>query len=97
MADLDTSTNFDAEQLKEDISKGETKKLKVDLDADYELSKEFSVAEVDKTDAGAEAAAVATENKFELTESQPVQPQSAEPTGNPEDFLKMAKEINPLP
>ena len=97
MADLDAATSFDAEQLKEDISAGETKKPKVDLDADYELSKEFAVAEIDKTGAGAEAAAAATESKFELAEPQPVKTQSAEPTGNPEDFLEMAKEINPLP
>ncbi|MBI4781071.1 MAG: hypothetical protein HY785_07070 [Oscillatoriophycideae cyanobacterium NC_groundwater_1537_Pr4_S-0.65um_50_18] len=95
MTNLDSAASFDAEQLKEDIGKGETKKPKVNLEADYELAQEFSVSEVDKTGAGVEAAKAATESKFELNQPQSAKPQSAESTGNPEDFLEMAKDVKP--
>ena len=95
MTNLDSAANFDAEQLKEDIGKGETQKPKANPEADYELAQEFSVSEVDKTGAGAQAAQTATESKFKPTQPQSAKPQSAESTGNPEDFLGMAKNVNP--
>lgn len=102
MADTDiTTTNFDAELLKEEIASGQGNANKVDVNADYERSKEFDVAEIDRTGEGEKAAAAATAPEVkhssfgsfaggtELT-SQSGQSE----TGNPEDFLEMAKEIN---
>lgn len=97
MADLDNTTSFDAQRLTEEIDTGKQKKPKVNVDADYELSKEFAVAEIDKTSEGAEAAQKATESKFDLPKPQETPSKLPESGGNPEAFLDMAKEIHPNP
>lgn len=85
MADLDDkTTTYDAQQLAQEISKNEDKAPKVNVEADYERSKEFDVAEIDKTEAGAKAAKSASNlgsNKAA--------------TGDPNAFRQMAKEVAP--
>lgn len=95
MPETDATANFDAERMTEEIAAGEQKKPKVDVDADYELSKEFAVADIDKTDAGAAAAEAATESKFELSQPQEIKTHSTESGGDPDAFLDMAKDVNP--
>jgi hypothetical protein len=97
MADLNNTENFDAQRLTEEIDAGEQKKPKVNVEADYELSKEFAVAEIDKTDAGAAAADKATENKFELSQPAATPSKLQEAGGDPDAFLDMAKEVHPTP
>jgi hypothetical protein len=90
MADLDNQTPYDAEQLVEEIAKGEEKAPQVNVEADYELSKQFDVAEIDRTEAGAEA--TATVHSFQSTDSSA---DAAPTSGKPEDYLEMAREVTP--
>jgi hypothetical protein len=85
MSDLNAeNTTYDSEQLKEEIAQGEEKAPQVNVEADYERSKQFDVAEIDRTEAGAKAAA----------ESQTSTGKKSE-TGDPADYLQMAKEVTP--
>lgn len=97
MSEVSTESNnaqtFDAQQIAENVEAGEQKLPQVDVSADYEASKEFSVSEIDRTGAGAEAAAAATAPKFAIPAPQEIKP-PAESTGNPSDFMAMAKEIH---
>lgn len=90
----DQTQSFDAQQMVEDIKEGEQKAPSVDLDADYEAAKSFSVSEIDATEEGAQAAEAATASKFEVSKPQS-SPTEAQETGNPADYLEMAKEVNP--
>ncbi|NJK67184.1 MAG: hypothetical protein HC789_09395 [Microcoleus sp. CSU_2_2] len=98
MSEVSTESNnsqtFDAQQIAENVEAGEQKLPQVDVSADYEASKEFSVSEIDRTSAGAEAAAAATAPKFAIPAPQEI-PMPADAKGNPDDFLSMAKEVNP--
>jgi len=98
MSEINTESNntqtFDAAQITESVEAGEQKLPTVDVSADYEASKEFSVSDIDRTSAGAEAAAAATAPKFEIPAPQEI-PMPADAQGNPDDFRSMAKEINP--
>jgi hypothetical protein len=84
MPDLETAdpttANYDAQQLVEEIAADDKVAPKVDVDADYERSKQFDVAKADQPLEAARAA-----------DPSPV----AESTGAPEDFLKMAKQVTP--
>lgn len=68
-----TTANYDAQQLVEQIAADSEAAPKVDVDADYERSKQFDMA----TEQAVSAESVATS------------------TGNPEDFLAMAKQVTP--
>lgn len=92
MADLDTNTTYDAQQLVEEIASGEEKAPKVNADADYERSKQFDVAEIDRTGAKPAAKATAPQSGGASTAA-PSGTESA--TGNPADFIEMAKEVTP--
>lgn len=98
MSEVSTESNnsqtFDAQQIAESVEAGEQKLPKVDVSADYEASKEFSVSEIDRTGAGAVAAATATAPKFAIPAPQEIKP-PANSTGKPEDFRAMAKEMHP--
>ncbi|NJO79770.1 MAG: hypothetical protein HC827_15510 [Cyanobacteria bacterium RM1_2_2] len=89
-SDLENTT-YDAQQLVQEITTGEEKAPKVNVEADYERSKQFDVAEIDRTEAGAQAAADATAMSGAASSS------TATPseTGDPADFLQMAKEVTP--
>ncbi|HEY9845328.1 MAG TPA: hypothetical protein V6D03_03935 [Candidatus Caenarcaniphilales bacterium] len=85
----------DAKQLAEDIVAGEEKAPEVDVSSDYEAAKAYSVSEVDRSSAGAEAAAAVTSPELEVP--QPEQTElKAKTTGDPEEFLDVAKDINPV-
>jgi hypothetical protein len=86
MSDVDSTTdvttaNYDAEQLVEEIAAGEEKSPNVSVEADYERSKQFDVADIDRTEEGAQAAAE-------------VSSESSAATGDPNAFRKMAKEVD---
>ncbi|QYO64154.1 hypothetical protein [Leptolyngbya sp. 7M] len=76
-----TTANYDAQQLVEEIKEGEEQAPNVDVSADYERSKQFDVAEVDRTEAGSQAAAE-------------VSSESSTSAGDPNAFREMAKEVN---
>ncbi len=75
------SSSFEAEQIAEDIAAGEQEAPNVNVAQDYEVSKNFSYA--DQPGNGAEAA---SEAKFE---------DSPDATGNPKEFLEMARDVSP--
>lgn len=83
----------DAQLAAENIASGEEKAPTVDMEADYQAAQQLSTSSIDRTPEGAKAASVATAPKFEL--SQPEQTTTtAQPTGNPDDYLEMAKDVN---
>jgi len=84
----------EAELAAENMTSGREKMPQVDVDADYEASKEYSVSDVDKSGSGAAAAAAATAPKQEMPEPTEMK-SSPETTGNPDDYREMAKEVNP--
>ncbi len=94
--DLNTaeSQNFDAEQLTEEIQAGEQKAPKVNVEADYEASKEYSVSDIDRSGEGANAANKATAPEHKVPEAKPIETH-AEPTGDPSDFKNMAHDLRP--
>jgi hypothetical protein len=92
----DASENFDAQQAKEAIATGEEKAIQVDVEADYAAAQQFSVSEIDRTGEGAAAAAEVTTAQFELSKPEET-PLVTEPTGNPEDYLDMAKSVSSAP
>lgn len=82
----------DAQLAAESMLSGQEETQSVDFDADYEASKQFSVSEVDRTGEGAELAEAVTAPDFEVHEAEETKI-AAEPTGNPDDFLGMAKDV----
>lgn len=90
----DQTQSFDAQQMVEEIQEGEQKAPSVDIDADYEAAKSFSVSEIDATEEGAKAAEAATSSQLEVSQPQS-SPTEAQETGDPSDYVEMAKEVNP--
>lgn len=81
----------DAELVAESVAAGEEQAPVIDVEADYEAAQQFSVSEVDRAGAGAEAAEAATAPQFEVSEPEETRTE-AQPTGNPDDFLAMASD-----
>ncbi|MGE5655328.1 MAG: hypothetical protein ACM37W_01700 [Actinomycetota bacterium] len=94
--ELNNSQTYDAQQIAESVASGEQKLPQVDVAADYEASKEFSVSDVDRSGKGQQAAATATAPQFNVSSVKETQLKT-EPTGNPDGFRSMAKEIRPEP
>src|SRR6476469_1747894 len=98
MSQINTEPNntesFDAQQITESAEAGEQKLPTVDVSADYEASKEFSVSDIDRTGVGAEAAAAATAPKFDIPAPTEI-PLPADSSGNPDAFRSMAQDLNP--
>jgi hypothetical protein len=98
MSEINKESNntqtFDAAQITESVEAGEQKLPTVDVSADYEASKEFSVSDIDRTSAGAAAAAAATAPRFNIPAPQEIA-MPADAQGNPDDFRSMAKEVRP--
>lgn len=92
----DASQNFDAEQAKEAISAGDEKAPKVDVAADYEASKQFSVSDIDRTEAGKQAAEAATAPEHPLSEPEAPKVEAAT-TGDPQEYREMAKDVSTAP
>lgn len=89
---LNEAPTHDAQLAAESIASGEEKAPKVDFEADYAAAQQFSVSEIDRTGEGAAAAEAATAPKYETSKPQETKTQ-AQPTGNPDDFLELAKEV----
>jgi len=89
---LNEAPTHDAQLAAESIASGEEKAPKVDFEADYAAAQQFSVSEIDRTGEGAAAAEAATAPKYEISKPQETKTQ-AQPTGNPDDFLELAKEV----
>jgi hypothetical protein len=87
--------NFDAQQAVENISTGKEKQPEVNVQADYEAPKAYSTSEIDQSEAGSEAAKAATAPKQTLQEPESSAPSAAESTSDPDQYRKMAKEVNP--
>lgn len=99
MSEINTEVNnienFDAQQINESAEAGEQKLPTVNVSADYEASKEFSVSDIDRTGAGAEAAAAATAPKFPIPAPTDNIAKPADKSANPADFRSMAQDLNP--
>ncbi|WP_017314243.1 hypothetical protein [Mastigocladopsis repens] len=82
----------DAQLAAENIASGEEKAPSVDMEADYQAAQQLSVSEIDRTGEGEKAAEKATAPKQEVREPQQTNTE-AKPTGNPNDYIDMAKEV----
>ncbi len=81
-------TNYDAEQLAEEIETGEAAAPQVNADADYERSKQFAVADVDR-DTKADSSAASGSGNSGSGKS------CSGESGDPASFLKMAEQVTP--
>lgn len=84
----------EAELAAQNMVVGIEKKPQVDVEQDYEASKQYSVSEIDKSGEGAQAAVAATAPQQEIPEPTDMA-SSPNTTGNPDDYREMAKEVNP--
>ncbi|MBW4560416.1 MAG: hypothetical protein KME32_04515 [Mojavia pulchra JT2-VF2] len=82
----------DAQLAADSITAGEEETPKVDFEADYAAAQQFSVSEIDRTGEGAKAAEAATAPQQEISQQEEVTTE-AKPTGNPDDYLEMAKDV----
>ncbi|MDB9373972.1 hypothetical protein [Nodularia sphaerocarpa] len=90
--DANQASTHDAQLTVDSMASGEEKAAKVDFEADYAAAQEFSVSEIDRTNEGAAAATAATAPKQKVPEVKETKTQ-AQSTGNPEDYVEMAKEL----
>lgn len=84
----------EAELAAENMVVGTEKKPEIDVEKDYEASKEYSVSEVDKTGEGNQAAVAATAPKQKMPEPTDMA-STPNTTGKPDEYREMAKEVNP--
>ncbi|MEH2027794.1 hypothetical protein [Nostoc sp.] len=89
---VNEAPTHEAQLAAESIASGEEKAPTVDFDADYEAAQKFSVSEVDRTGKGEAAAESATAPKYQTSKPQETKTQT-QSTGNPDDFLELAKEV----
>ncbi|MBW4555362.1 MAG: hypothetical protein KME59_05380 [Trichormus sp. ATA11-4-KO1] len=89
---VNEASTHDAQLAAENMASGEEKTPKVDFDADYAAAQEFSVSEIDRTDEGKAAASAATAPKQEVSATEATKTE-AQSTGNPNDYVEMAKEV----
>lgn len=83
----------DAQLAAENIATGAEKAPTVDVEADYAAAQQYSVSEIDRKGEGAMAAEKVTQPEFQVSES--VEQQTvAKPTGDPADYMDMAKDVN---
>ncbi|HEY9615630.1 MAG TPA: hypothetical protein V6C64_02235 [Microcoleaceae cyanobacterium] len=83
-----TAQSYDAEQIQEAVAEGEVESPRVDLDADYAAAQQFSQG----TKSGASAVTSMGNPQFEQSHAESAKA-VADSTGNPDDYLKMAKEV----
>ncbi|MEH2292068.1 hypothetical protein [Nostoc sp.] len=93
---LNEASTQDAQLAADSIASGEEKAPTVNFDADYATAQKFSVSEVDRTGKGAAAAEAATAPKYQTSKPQETKTQT-QSTGNPDDFLELAKEVGNSP
>ncbi|WP_414553498.1 hypothetical protein [Anabaena sp. CCY 0017] len=82
----------DAQLAADSMARGEEKAAKVDFESDYAAAQEFSISDIDKTNEGASAASAATAPQQKVADPKETNTQ-AQSTGNPKDYLEMAKEV----
>ena len=82
----------DAQLAAESIASGEEKAPTVDFEGDYKAAQQYSVSDVDRTNEGEAAANAATAPKFEVSKQEETKTQ-AQSTGNPADYMNMAKDV----
>ena len=92
--DPNQATTQDAQLAADSIAGGQEKAADVDVDADYEASKQYSVSDIDRTGAGVKAAEEATAPQFKLSEPEETKLETG-PTGDPDDYRDMASDIGP--
>lgn len=87
----------DAQLASEEIAAGDRPAPKVDVTADYEAAQEFSTSTLDKSGEGQEAAEAATAPKFDVHSAKetdlPSDHLKSEPTGDPDLYRDMAKDV----
>lgn len=86
------ATTQEAQLAAENMASGVEAKPTVDFDADYAAAQEFSVSDVDRTGEGAAAAEAVTAPQFEVSQPQETTTE-AQPTGDPSDYMAMAKDV----
>lgn len=84
----------DAQLAAENMTSGQEKAPTVDVEGDYEASKQFSVSDIDRTGEGAKAAEAATAPDLQVAKPEETKTE-AKPTGNPDDYKEMAKDVTP--
>lgn len=89
---LNEASTHEAQLAAENIASGEEEAPTVNFDADYAAAQKFSVSEVDRTGEGAAAAEAATASNQKTFQPQETKTQT-QSTGNPDDFLELAKEV----
>ncbi|MEH2136084.1 hypothetical protein [Nostoc sp.] len=89
---LNETSTHDAQLAADSIASGEEEAPKVNFDADYAAAQKFSVSEVDRTGKGAAAAEAATAPQYQTSTPQETKTQT-QSTGNPDDYLELAKEV----
>jgi hypothetical protein len=82
----------DAQLAAEEMNSGKEEVPTVDLEGDYEASKQFSVSDVDRTSSGAKAAEAATAPELKVSEPEETKVEAAA-TGNPNDYREMASNV----
>lgn len=83
----------EAELAAENMVVGTEKKPEIDVEQDYEASKEYSVSEIDKSGQGNQAATAATSAQREIPEPTDMA-SNLNTTGNPDEYREMAKDVN---
>ena len=83
----------DSQLAAENMTSGQEPTQAVDLEGDYEASKQFSVSEVDRTGEGAKEAEAATASQMKASQPQETKTE-AQPTGNPDDYREMAEDAS---
>lgn len=84
----------DAQLAAEQIAAGQEKAPTVDLEGDYEAAQQYSVSDVDRTSEGAKAAQEATAPDLKMSKPEETKTE-AKPTGDPADYMDMAKDVTP--
>lgn len=87
-----SEVSHDAQLLADNVAEGVEKAPKVDFDADYELAKKMSVSPIDNTEEGQKAAEAAVAPQYEIPKAEEKKIE-APATGNPDDYMSMASEI----
>ncbi|MDP5339694.1 MAG: hypothetical protein NWQ28_14120 [Nodularia sp. (in: cyanobacteria)] len=90
--DANQALTHDAQLAADNLASGEEKAAKIDFESDYAAAQEFSVSEIDRTNEGEAAALAATAPKQKVSEVKETKTE-AQSTGNPKDYVEMAKEI----
>lgn len=90
--DVNQAVTQEAQLAAENMATGVEQTPEVDFEDDYAAAQQFSVSDIDRTDAGAQAAEDATAPQFEVSQQSETKTDAAA-TGNPSDYMEMAKDV----